>query len=63
MSQTYWVEVIEAEVETKLSQSLIEIELRLSLVGVKISQHWIKEEIGLSWEWGDGSKYVLDLLM
>ena len=28
--------------------SLVEIYLRLSWVGVEISWHWIKEEIGLS---------------
>ena len=41
-----WAEVdIEAEVELS---SLVEIYLRLSWVGVEISWHWIKEEIGLS---------------
>ena len=62
MSQPYWVEVmVEVElrlrlilpwgwndVEMRFSGSLAEIELRLSWVGVKISWHWIKEEIGLS---------------
>ena len=32
----------------RLSQSLFEIELKLSLVGVEISYHLIKEDIGLS---------------
>ena len=50
MSQPYWVDVkvevdIEAEVDMRLSQSLVEIELRLSWVGVEISWHWIEEEI------------------
>ena len=44
-----WVGVdIEAEVEMRLSQSLVEIKFRLSWVGVDISWHWIKEENGLS---------------
>ena len=56
MSQPYWVEVkvevelrlilswdwFEPEVEMRLSRSLVEIELRLSWVGVEISWHWIK---------------------
>ena len=36
------------EVEMRLSGCLVEIKLRLSWVGVEISWHWIKEEIGLS---------------
>ena len=62
MSQPYWVEVMVEvklrlrliwtwgwnKVEMRLSGSLVEIELRLSWVGVEISWHWIKEEIGLS---------------
>ena len=36
------------EIDMRLSRSLVEIELRLSWVGVEISWHWIEEEIGLS---------------
>ena len=36
------------EVGMRFSGSLVEIKLRLSWVGVEISWHWIKEEIGLS---------------
>ena len=38
----------ETEVEMRFSGGLVEIELRLSWVGVEISWHWIKEKIGLS---------------
>ena len=37
-----------AEVEKRLSRSLVEIKMRLSWVGLEISWHWINEEIGLS---------------
>ena len=62
MSQPYWVEVMVEvelrlrliwtwgwnEVEMRFSGSLVEIKLRLSWVGVEMSWHWIKEEVGLS---------------
>ena len=38
----------EPEVEMRFGGSLVEIKLRLSWVGVEISWHWIKEEVGLS---------------
>ena len=43
----------EPEVESKFSWNWVEI----------LSWDWIKKEIGLSQEWGYGSKYVLGLLM
>ena len=48
LSWGYGLGWVEAEVEIRFSGSFVEIELRLSWVGVEISWHWMKEEIGLS---------------
>ena len=40
------------EVEMRSNRSLVEIELRLSWVGVEIGWHWIKGDIGLLYRVG-----------